>query len=103
MLESYKSGCKLLVYVQPGARASEVDGRHGEPPRLKIRLHAPAREGEANQALIIFLADLFELGRRDVLILRGEKSRHKDVWLNLPEAKAQLMLKKKAFPKEGPC
>jgi uncharacterized protein (TIGR00251 family) len=65
----------LKVYVQPGAKQSEVAGLHGEA--LKIRLNAPAIEGRANEALIKFIAQLFNVPTRKIILKRGEKSRHK--------------------------
>ena len=67
----------LELHVQPGARRTEVAGMHGE--RIKIRLAAPATEGRANEALIEFLAEEFGVGRRDIRILSGMKSRDKRV------------------------
>lgn len=63
------------VYVQPGARQNDIAGLHGAA--LKIRLQAPPIDGRANEALIKFIAQLFEVPPRQVLLKRGEKSRHK--------------------------
>ncbi|MFJ1268564.1 DUF167 domain-containing protein [Legionella lytica] len=63
------------VYVQPGAKQSDIAGLHGEA--LKIRLQAPPIEGRANEALIKFIAQLFEVPTRQVLLKRGGKSRYK--------------------------
>ncbi|MDR3502402.1 MAG: DUF167 domain-containing protein [Legionella sp.] len=65
----------LNVYVQPGAKHSDIAGVHGDA--LKIRLQTPPIEGRANEALIKFIAQLFEVPNRQVLLKRGEKSRHK--------------------------
>ncbi|USQ13647.1 YggU family protein [Legionella lytica] len=65
----------INVYVQPGAKHSDIAGLHGEA--LKIRLQAPPIEGRANEALIKFIAHLFDVPARQVLLKRGEKSRHK--------------------------
>lgn len=67
----------LDLYVQPGAKRSEFAGRHGE--RLKIRLAAPAVEGKANEALVEFLAQYYQVPRRSVRIASGLKSRRKRV------------------------
>lgn len=50
---------------------------HGEA--LKIRLAAPPVEGNANEALIAFIAQAFGVAKRDVTIVGGEKSREKRV------------------------
>ena len=65
------------VYVQPGARRTELAGEHDG--RMKIRLTARAVDGEANDALIEFLAGHFGVPRRSVSIERGLTSRRKRV------------------------
>jgi uncharacterized protein (TIGR00251 family) len=67
----------LELHVQPGAKRSEFAGEHGG--RVKVRLAAPAVEGKANQALVEFLADYFQVPRRNVSIASGLKSRRKRV------------------------
>ncbi len=67
----------LTLHVQPGAKRSEVAGLHGDA--LKIRLAAPPIEGRANDALQRFVAELFSVPLRNVELLRGAQSRHKQV------------------------
>jgi uncharacterized protein YggU (UPF0235/DUF167 family) len=43
----------------------------------KIRLHAKPIEGEANEALIAFLAEHFSTAKKNIRIVRGANSRHK--------------------------
>jgi uncharacterized protein (TIGR00251 family) len=66
---------RFSVRVQPRASKTELSGIHGEA--LKIRLSAPPVDGAANAALVEFLAKLFAVPRRDVMILAGESSRLK--------------------------
>ncbi|MGR6835647.1 DUF167 domain-containing protein [Syntrophomonas erecta] len=70
-----EEGTRIEVRVQPRSSrtqvAGEIDGA------LKIKLTAPPVEGEANQALVDFLARLFKLPKRDILIVKGETSRTK--------------------------
>ena len=63
----------LQLHVQPGASRSEFAGRHGE--RIKVRLAARAVDGKANEALIAFLSEHFNVPKRSVRILSGLKSR----------------------------
>ncbi len=72
----------LELHVQPGAARSEFAGRHGE--RVKIRLAARAVDGKANQALVDFLADYYQVPRRCVRIASGLKSRDKRVVIEAP-------------------
>lgn len=67
----------LTLHVQPGAKRSELAGLHGEA--LKIRLAAPPVEGRANEALLKFIARLFDVPLRQVELRQGGQSRHKVV------------------------
>jgi uncharacterized protein len=67
----------LDLHVQPGASRTGFAGKHGE--RIKVRLAAPAHEGKANELLIEFLAEYYEVPRRSVRITSGFKSRQKRV------------------------
>ncbi len=69
--------CTLELKVIPGAPHDEVSGWLG--PVLKVKIHAPALEGRANDALLGFLARQLRVPRRAVTLLRGEKSRRKAV------------------------
>lgn len=67
----------LTLHIQPGAKRSELAGLHGEA--LKIRLAAPPVEGRANEALLKFIAGLFDVPVRQVELKQGGQSRHKVV------------------------
>ncbi len=81
----------LTLHVQPGAKRSEVAGRHGDA--LKIRLAAPPIEGRANEALLRFIAELFAVPLRNVELLRGAQSRHKMVKISGSAVSAESLLK----------
>jgi uncharacterized protein (TIGR00251 family) len=65
----------LAVHAQPGAKRTEVAGLHGDA--LRIRVAAPALEDRANEALIEFLAERFNVPKRNVTLVSGGKSREK--------------------------
>lgn len=67
----------LTLHVQPGAKHSSIAGLHGNA--LKIRLAAPPIEGRANEALLKYLAELFDVPVRQVELKQGVQSRHKVV------------------------
>jgi uncharacterized protein len=67
----------LILHVQPNARRTEIAGLHGG--RLKVRIAAPAVEGKANDLLVGFLADTFDLPGGRVMIRRGSHGRTKTV------------------------
>lgn len=83
--------CTLEIKAVPNAPRSAVAGWLGEA--LKVKVHAPALEGRANEELCEFLADTLDLPRRAVTLLRGDKSRQKVVrieGLDLAETKRRL-------------
>jgi uncharacterized protein (TIGR00251 family) len=79
MLRENAAGVTLAVRAQPGAKKTAITGVYGEGPaaQLKIAVHAPPIEGRANQALIAFLAETFDLPKNSVELVSGELSRSK--------------------------
>jgi hypothetical protein len=71
------AGVTLRLHIQPGAKKTEVVGRHGEA--LKIRLAAPPVDGKANACLIAYLADQLGIARAAISLLSGDSSRAKRV------------------------
>ncbi len=67
----------LDIHVIPRASRTAVDGTHDGA--LKIRLHAPPVDGQANQALLEWLADRLGIARRDIELLRGATARRKQL------------------------
>ncbi len=86
----YGSGSLLQLYVQPGTRSNGIVGEHDG--RLKIRISAPPRDGEANREVISFFAGLLKVPKKEIEILRGESGRSKDVFVNLPPEKIMVLL-----------
>ena len=70
-----KEGILLPVKVIPRARKNAIVGWEDE--ELKVRLNAVPEKGEANEALIAFLAKSWKLPKSAVSIHSGETSRHK--------------------------
>lgn len=65
------------VHVAPRAKREGVVGLHGSS--LKIALRAPPVDGEANDALIRFLAKALGVPRSQVQIVSGATSREKRI------------------------
>lgn len=78
----------LILHIQPGAKRNEVVGMHGDA--LKIRLAAPPVDGQANDALIRFLAIAFGVPMRNVTIISGQTSRRKRVRIDAPVQRPDL-------------
>lgn len=82
------TGIRLRVHLQPRASQNRVVGVHGEA--MKIALTAPPIEGEANAALLRFLAKLLTIPQSSVSLLSGAKSRDKQVFISTPNAEQTL-------------
>jgi uncharacterized protein (TIGR00251 family) len=67
----------LTVRVQPGAHADAITGVVAGA--LRVRLRAPARDGQANEALCAFLAERLGTAPSRVEILKGSSGRMKRV------------------------
>lgn len=83
--------CTLELKTIPNAPRNEIVGWLGSA--LKVKVHAPAVEGKANDELIDFLSAKLGVHRRSVTLLRGDKSRQKVVQidgLDLAEVKTRL-------------
>lgn len=68
---------RIVVYCQPGARQTQLAGLHDGKP--KIQLKAPPVDGEANKALIAFLAQRCGVPKSAVTIEVGTSGRVKRV------------------------
>ena len=80
-----EDGVLLAVRLTPRASRDGVDGIAADAdgkPILKIRLTAPPVDGEANAALIAFLAKTLSLKKADIAIRSGQTSRTKMVMLS---------------------
>ncbi len=74
-IQETAAGVRIRVRVVPRAARNEVQGVLGNA--LKIRLQAPPVEGQANAALIEFLAERLDLSRRSVRLESGATGRNK--------------------------
>lgn len=69
--------CRLTIKAQPGARRDAVAGLLGDA--IKIRLQAPAVDGKANRALLVFMARRLGLKPRNLTLVAGQSARLKIV------------------------
>jgi uncharacterized protein (TIGR00251 family) len=74
-----KTGVALSVRVTPRAGRTAIAGVKDDV--LLVKLAAAPVEGAANEALIELLAKAFDLPKRDVRVVAGERSRNKRVAL----------------------
>jgi uncharacterized protein len=68
---------RVRFRVSPGARRSELVGRHGDG--WKVRVAAAPEGGRANEAVLDLLAAQLELPRRSLSIVSGHSAREKVV------------------------
>ncbi|MBS0849306.1 DUF167 family protein YggU [Citrobacter sp. JGM124] len=76
-------GLLLRLYVQPKAHRDSLVGLHGE--ELKVAITAPPVDGKANSYLITFLAKQFRVPKNQVVLVKGETSRHKQIKIIDPQ------------------
>jgi uncharacterized protein (TIGR00251 family) len=79
----------VTVHVQPGARRTEVVGRHGDA--LKVRVTAPPVGGRANQAVIALLAAALAIPPSSVQVAAGTSSRRKRLRITAPTNPTALL------------
>ncbi len=71
---------QLAIKLQPGASADRIEGWETDPSGravLKVRVRARPIEGQANEALVKFLAKALDLPKSAVTLARGSQSRLK--------------------------
>lgn len=68
---------RIVLYCQPGSRGTGLAGLHGSLP--KVQLKARPLDGEANAALIAFVASHLGTTRASVSIIQGTTSRIKRI------------------------
>lgn len=84
---------RLSIKVKPKSSPQGIVGVRDD--KLVIRISAPALDGKANHALVVFLAKKLRIKKTEVLLVNGEKSRSKLLELSgltLLEAKTRLGL-----------
>ena len=92
--DSTREQLTLTLHVQPGAKRTEAVGLHGDA--LKIKLAAPPVEGAANAALLAFLAGVFGVPQRQVILRQGARSRRKIIEIEGMACGANMLLKQAA-------
>ena len=73
-LEGAHGRCRIWVDASPGTSKSEVAGVNPWRKALQVKIAAEAREGKANEELVAFLAEVLSVPRKEVRILKGERS-----------------------------
>lgn len=72
----------LQLQIQPRASRDGIAGIHAG--HLRMRLTAPPVDGRANDHLLRYLAELFQVPRTQVTLLSGTTGRRKRVRIRSP-------------------
>lgn len=80
---------QLNIFAKPNAKKTIL--LMASDTELHISLHAKPHDGEANKELISYLSELFGLPKSQIILLRGENSRHKQVLLPLNNKVQELI------------
>lgn len=75
-----QKGMVINIKVEPRSSKSGIAGYYRDG--LKVKLTSPPLEGKANKELVEVLAREFKISKKDIEIIRGEKSKNKVVRLN---------------------
>lgn len=101
-IKKCKSGVQFSAYILPRSSQNKISGLRGNA--LKIKLTAPPVDGEANKALLKFLARALKTPPGNISIVNGAAGRNKSISIEgFDEEK--LMAKLKPFfdgTKTGP-
>uniref|UniRef100_A0A831UDE2 UPF0235 protein ENQ87_06680 n=1 Tax=Geobacter metallireducens TaxID=28232 RepID=A0A831UDE2_GEOME len=76
-ITEHADGVTFSVHVQPRASRNGICGIQGDA--IKLRLTSPPVEGEANRLCVEYLAKLLKVPKSAIVIIAGEKSRHKTI------------------------
>ncbi len=80
MWKVVSDGIMIPLKVIPKAHRNSVEGwKNGE---LHVRLAAQPEKGEANAALIAFLAKELQISKQQIKLISGATSRHKRVCIS---------------------
>ena len=87
-LKAASGGVSLSVKVQPRASKNEI----GEPAgdELKIKVTAPPVDSAANEAVLRLVAETLDCPRGAVQLVRGNTSRHKQLFVQGLSAETAL-------------
>lgn len=65
----------LSIKVKPKSKKEYV--KRIDEDHLEVAVNAPPEDGKANKRVIELLGEYFNTPKKNILLIRGEKSRHK--------------------------
>ncbi|WNO61387.1 DUF167 family protein YggU [Rheinheimera sp. MMS21-TC3] len=88
-IQQIQNGLRLRLYLQPKSSRDQWVGLYNDA--IKIAITAPPIDGKANQHLLKFLAKSFKVAKSDIVLEKGELSRHKMVVILSPKVLPPLI------------
>ena len=73
----------LKLVVSPGSSQNKFIGPYGDPLRLKVKVKSQPIDGQANKALLKFMAKELGVPMTSLSILRGVTSNMKDIQIEI--------------------
>ena len=86
-------GLLLKIRVSPNARKNKILGIYGEN-QIKVSIACPPVDGRANQSLMNFIAETFSVSKKNVVIVRGESSQTKTIFISGNSKQLEDLLQK---------
>ena len=80
-VKKHKDGILIHLHVHANAKHTKIEGKYGDC--LKIKVAAPKDKGKANEEIIRFFAELFNIHKNDVKITKGVLSQNKILYIKI--------------------
>jgi uncharacterized protein (TIGR00251 family) len=98
-LQEHPRGYQIYLKITAGAKSSEIIGFHEN--RLKMRLHASAVEGKANEELLRWWQKFLDVRKNQLEIISGEYQSFKTLLIQ-EMSQENIFLKLSPFLKKEP-
>jgi len=73
----------LICHIQPRAKETSISGIYDD--KLKIRVNAPPVDNKANQQIISYLANEFDVKKSNITLISGQHHRDKKFLIKTPK------------------
>ncbi|QEH17110.1 DUF167 family protein YggU [Histophilus somni] len=83
-VEKIGDNLRLKIFLQPKASKDHLIGLYDNA--LKISITAPPIDGQANAHLLKFLSKTFKVAKSQIILEKGELSRHKQILIPHPKS-----------------
>ena len=94
--QRYKSGYKIQLKIVPNSKKNQICGMVDadfETKALRVKVAAVPEDNKANKELIKFLSKEWRLAKSDMILLSGEKSQRKLLYVVAGDEFEKLLLR----------